>query len=289
MAGNAKGGLIFVSCGQFAPAEVDLGNRVCALVRDLTDHEPYFAENQNSLEALTKHILGALDRAVGLIVILHPRGAVTFQNASERVRASVWIEQEIAIAAFITQILKRPLRIAPYIHADVKREGMREQLQLNAVSFTDDNDVLQHLRDLLPSWRDLPSSRKSADAPDVGIGLVSGRYPSLIFQFSNRENDDIRILRIALESERIELTDPWGPEETTDWKVLPGSTRAFSRNLTGPNPAQSLIQMNPPRSRPFPANLDVVMTCSFRGQQFKIQRTLRVQVTGSPAYIEQVV
>jgi hypothetical protein len=126
----------------------------------MTPHEPYFAENQNSLEALTKNILGSLDGAVGLIAIMHPRGVVTLPDNHQVVRASVWIEQEIAIAAYITQILKRPLKIDPHIHRSIRREGMRDQLLLNAVPFTDDSEVLNHLRDVLPSWRDLPASLK---------------------------------------------------------------------------------------------------------------------------------
>jgi hypothetical protein len=70
VATTKSAGLIFVSCGQVTDPEKALGTQVCAIVRELTPHEPYFAENQNSLEALTKNILGSLDDGVGLIAPL---------------------------------------------------------------------------------------------------------------------------------------------------------------------------------------------------------------------------
>src|SRR5258708_15126463 len=164
-----KKGLIFISCGQVTAEEKTLGKQVCALVKDLTPHEPYFAENQNSLEGLTQNILGSLDDSVGLITIMHPRGIVTFPDNRQDIRASVWIEQEIAIAAYITQILKRQLKIASYIHHSIRREGMRDQLLLNAILFTAAAEVLTHLRDILPTWKDLPASLKRTTPPKVGI------------------------------------------------------------------------------------------------------------------------
>ena len=61
-----------------------LGRDVCALVKDLAPHEPYFAENQTSLEGLTQNILGSFDDAVGLIAIMHPRGSRDFSRQSPR-------------------------------------------------------------------------------------------------------------------------------------------------------------------------------------------------------------
>ena len=144
--------LVFISCGQVTERERNLGTAVAALIRELTPYEPYFAENQSSLEALTTNVLDALNHSVGLIAIMHPRGAVAFNGTGECIRASVWIEQEIAIAAFMVQVLDRPLRVAAYIHKDIAREGMRAELQLNPVLFRRDDEVLAHLRLILPTW-----------------------------------------------------------------------------------------------------------------------------------------
>jgi hypothetical protein len=153
MATNSKGGLIFVACGQVTAEEKNLGNAVCDLVRELTSYEPYFAEQQSTLEAFTKNILGSLNRAVGLVAIMHPRGTVKFPDGSEHARASVWIEQEIGIATFITQIIRRPVQVAAFLHCDIRREGMRAQLQLNPILFTSDFEVLERLRTILPMWK----------------------------------------------------------------------------------------------------------------------------------------
>ena len=144
--------IIFISCGQVTDEEKKLGAVVCQLVKEQTSYEPYYAENQTSLEELTKNILGNLNRCVGLIVIMHPRGMVTFPNGQQRIRASIWIEQEIAIAAFLTQIFSRNLRVAAYIHRDIKREGMRDKLQLNPTPFSTENEIIEHLRNILPMW-----------------------------------------------------------------------------------------------------------------------------------------
>jgi hypothetical protein len=64
----------------------------------------------------------------------------------------VWIEQEIAIATFISQVLQRPIPVRVYIHEDIRREGIRDQLIRNPVIFREDSEVLADLRRFLPSW-----------------------------------------------------------------------------------------------------------------------------------------
>ena len=145
--------LVFISCGQVTERERRVGMAAAELVQQLTPYKPYFAENQTSLEGLTKNILGALDRSVGLIAIMHPRGMIALPGGRQQTRASVWIEQEIAIAAFIAQALGRPLHVVAFIHKDIAREGMREELQLNPFVFRHDDEVLAHLQQILPSWK----------------------------------------------------------------------------------------------------------------------------------------
>lgn len=151
--------LVFISCGQITERERRVGMAAAELVHELTPYDPYFAENQHSLEGLTKNILGALNRSVGLIAIMHPRGVVALPGGRQQTRASAWIEQEIAIAAFIAQVLGRPLRVAAYIHRDIAREGMREELQLNPFLFRHDEEILHHLRQVLPTWKRLACAR----------------------------------------------------------------------------------------------------------------------------------
>ncbi len=167
---------VFVSCGQFTKEERKLGRDVCDLVRQLTPFTPYFADMQSSLEGLTDNILGQLNRCVGLIAVMHPRGEVVFPNGAKHTRGSVWIEQELGIAAFITQVLKRPIKVAAYIHYSVKREGMRDQLHLNPVLFETSDEVQKNLRDLLPSWRGLSAVQ------NVPLELIIGNSELKITQ-----------------------------------------------------------------------------------------------------------
>jgi hypothetical protein len=150
--------LIFVSCGQSTPTERQLGQAIAKLVEQKTGCTAYFAENQTSLEGVTENILRRLNDAVGFIAIMHPRGDVT--NPRDRsepasVRASVWVEQEIAIAAFISQALDRPMQVRSYVHESIKREGLRDKLHLNPVHFQDDSEILDDLASFLPSWSTL--------------------------------------------------------------------------------------------------------------------------------------
>jgi hypothetical protein len=149
---QGAGKLVFISCGQFTKTEKALGREVSKLVHDLTTYDSYFADTQSSLAGLTENILSRLNQCAGFIAIMHPRGEVVFPDGSKRTRGSVWIEQEIGIAAFITQVLKKPMNVAAFIHQSIKREGMRDQLHLNPVFFEQDQDVLDSLRSILPGW-----------------------------------------------------------------------------------------------------------------------------------------
>jgi len=143
--------LVFISCGQLTQAEKSLGSSIAALVQELTPFQPFFAEQESSLTGLVTNILGSLDRAAGFIAVMHPRGVVATPKDTHT-RASVWVEQEIAIAAHLAHVQKRKLKVQTYAHTDIKLEGMREQLHLNPVRFADEQEVLEHLRTKLLDW-----------------------------------------------------------------------------------------------------------------------------------------
>ena len=142
---------VFISCGQRTEQERALGAAIAELVNELTPYDPYFAEEQSSLTGLTEHILTALHDSIGIIAVLHHRGEVTAGD-ERSVRASVWVEQEIAVAAFINQVLERPIQIVAFQQRGLALEGMRAQLLLNPVEFGDNNEVLAHLRKVLSTW-----------------------------------------------------------------------------------------------------------------------------------------
>jgi hypothetical protein len=147
-------GVVFISCGQFAEHERDLGQRLADLIEQYTEYVGYFAQNEQNLGGLSTNILGALEECVGLVVVMHKRGSV---ETPDRVieRGSVWVEQEIAIAAFI-QHTGRQLPVAAYIEKGIAREGIRQLLQLNPHAFASDDEVVAHFEEQLRARTFLP-------------------------------------------------------------------------------------------------------------------------------------
>ncbi len=89
---------------------------------------------------------------------MHPRGGIKRPGGSVLVRASVWIEQEIAIATYIQRVEKRSLPIIAFKHESVGREGIRDLLHLNPIEFTDEAEVLAELPKRLVPWKSLKLS-----------------------------------------------------------------------------------------------------------------------------------
>jgi hypothetical protein len=144
---------VFVSCGQFTEAEKRLGSQIVSLVRTLTGLDAFFAEEVQDLNGLDSNLLVALRDCAGFITVMHPRGRIFRPDGSEHVRASVWIEQEIAIATYIQRVERRELPVIAFIHESVGREGIRDLLHLNPIPFADESNVLAALPARLENWR----------------------------------------------------------------------------------------------------------------------------------------
>src|SRR5271154_1435950 len=142
---------IFISCGQFTDSEKKLGKQIATAVKNLTGLEPFFAEEVQDLNGLDANILSALHECVGFITVLHPRGEIKQPNGS-LVRASVWIEQEIAIATYIQRVEKRTLPIIAFKHKSVGRDGIRDLLHLNPFEFSQEAEILTELPKRLAAW-----------------------------------------------------------------------------------------------------------------------------------------
>ena len=138
------------------------------MVRTLTGLEPFFAEEVQDLGGLDDNILGALRDCVAFITVLHPRGEITRPDNSVHTRASVWIEQEIAIATYIQRVEKRALPIIAFKHVAVGREGIRDLLHLNPIEFADESEILAALPERLSRWKTLPPS-------GIQVQLSSGK------------------------------------------------------------------------------------------------------------------
>lgn len=176
--------VIFVSCGQYTEAEKALGKSIVKMIKAVTDLDAFFAEEVHDLNGLDSNILVALRDCGGFIAVLHPRGKIVRPDNSTLIRASVWIEQEIAIATYIRRVEKKALPVIAFIHDSVGREGLRDLLHLNPISFKDEAEVLAALPELLQPWRTLTSS-------GIRVELQSGSR--------SREQDHwIRELSISL-------------------------------------------------------------------------------------------
>jgi len=145
---------IFISCGQCSDEERSLGLEIATLISRQKIANGYFAQNQSSFEAVTHNILKNLSEATGFIGIMHHRGVVSTPDGATFDRASVWVEQEVAIAAFIEHILKRPIRVQLYIQKGIKLEGLRDKVMLNAVEFERSEEIIDDLKNLGTLVRD---------------------------------------------------------------------------------------------------------------------------------------
>lgn len=233
--------LVFISCGQ--QVEKALGEKVAKLVEKLTGADAYFAENQHDLEALSSHIFDALNRAVGFVAIMHHRGKVETPH-KKFVRASVWIEQEIAIMAFLKHAHNKRLKIAAFVQKDIHREGVRELLMLNPVSFESDQDVLDALKDILPKWKDQFDESGTLDCEvrmsriDAGIGADRHTYALKII-VKNNSKRDIKHWRADVHLPKlVEPTCSLSPAEDSSklsnshilFRLTPESTRQCGRS-----------------------------------------------------------
>jgi hypothetical protein len=139
--------LVFVSCGQAAENEIALGRRLVDLIEQYTNCEAYFAEYEHTLEGLARNIIGALHRMTGMVFVMHRRGEVTTPHRKFQ-RGSVWVEQEIAIAASLQQ-QGRSIAVAGFVEQGIDREGLRELLHLNPTTFHNEAEVVAHFEELL--------------------------------------------------------------------------------------------------------------------------------------------
>lgn len=134
------------------------------MVTDITGLDAFFAEEVQDLNGLDTNILNALRDCVAFITVLHPRGKIVRPGGKEHIRASVWIEQEIAIATYITRVEKRQMPVIAFVHSSVGREGLRDLVHLNPIEFTDEKDVLAALPQRLQMWGKL---KATAIVPEI--------------------------------------------------------------------------------------------------------------------------
>jgi hypothetical protein len=119
---------------------------------------------------------------------------------------------------------------------------MREQLLLNAVPFTDDSEVLSHLRGVLPSWERLPASPKVSTKPRVRVALKRGHASNFLIEYANDEDEPVFIREARLfgaKEGKIELTEPLRMTQAHgEWpRILPRRSGRLSSTTATLRPA----------------------------------------------------
>lgn len=219
---------IFVSCGQYTDAEKSLGKAIVETIKRVTGLDAFFAEQVQDLNGLDANILTALRDCAAFITVMHPRGTITRPDGSTHIRASVWIEQEIAIATYIQRVEKRTLPVIAFVHESVGREGIRDLLHLNPIRFSSEDDVLAALPNLLAPWKNLTSTPHSQLARNLAelaskqqrIRVTPGIPNDLAFDFHVRAADE-RIVRLERTSSSQEVVIPVGAIIEIMWQVDP--------------------------------------------------------------------
>lgn len=278
---------IFISCGQYSDEERELGKRVSDLATKSTPFEGYFAQDQTTLETLSENLLRRLYDSVGLIVIMHHRGKIEGRNT---IRASVWIEQEVAIATLMQQILGRPLHVALFIQHGIAIEGIRQQIQLNPIEFTSNDEVIARLREILPKWTKPlyigdEERRKLVDSVVLTIKTENGHQRNYTIFIESHSESSVEIKRICLWSKEQRISKPVFRPENAPWTVRPkGSLSIFFE--AGETVAHRLWQLvgSPSlgggswASHLFQTEVRIVLLCEILGLEKEFQETRTIQV-----------
>lgn len=181
--------LIFVSCGQRTEAEKALGEKIERKVNSTPGFRAYYAENVQSLDALTNDIFQNLQTCSGLIAILHERGVIT-QNGKNTVTSSIWINQEIAILAFRQFFESTTFPILMFKEKGVTLEGALASLITNPIEFENDDQVLVKVQLWLNTQRFPPNDSARQQAFEEKIqALTETDWMVIECLFALGEND----------------------------------------------------------------------------------------------------
>lgn len=133
--------LIFVCHGQL-DHERKNGLELARIIDETPGFRAFFAEAVHDTDGLSQHIFTNLERCDGFLAVIHKRGEVDFLGR-RFTRASVWIQQELAIVTFLNHQRQAGRRIKVRVFAErgIEREGLANVLILNPIEF-------EHFRDL---------------------------------------------------------------------------------------------------------------------------------------------
>lgn len=139
--------MIFVSCGQLRPEEKRLGQRIKSEIDGTPGFKAYFADTVQDFSGLSAHILDALRRSSGAVILLHPRGEIRADDGRVLgIRSSVWINQEVALLAYRQFFERRAIPVLAFRDPSVTLEGAMTAFIVNPKPSVDEDTVLAEVR-----------------------------------------------------------------------------------------------------------------------------------------------
>jgi len=168
---------VFIGCGQRNSREKGIG-LACKEYFDSKGFIAYFAEEVHNLDALTDNIFRHLKNSEYFVFIDFKRENLP----SGKFRGSVFVNQEIAIAAFRKQIEFPEIETVVFHEKGVIREGIVEHLIANPIYFSGKEDfmkkVKENTKEWHPDWRNELSLKFLRVAPNFQIqeGIFADWY-----------------------------------------------------------------------------------------------------------------
>jgi len=131
---------IFISCGQETKEELQLGKDIKVLV-EKQDMEGFLAQTVHSADELNKTVFEAIQGCSGFCAVMHRRGEVVYKKYPRTHRASVWIQQEIALLMYRRLFHARPIPIRVFSQNGIRPEGVLEYSIANPIRFESSKEV----------------------------------------------------------------------------------------------------------------------------------------------------
>ncbi|MEW6408503.1 MAG: hypothetical protein AB1488_00075 [Nitrospirota bacterium] len=154
--------LVFIACGQSTAREKALGIKVEGFLKK-QNVNCFLAEKVNDLESLNSHIFKNLTECTGFIGILHKREESKYDT-------SVWINQEVAIAAYLRSIGRTIPALVLY-EEGTAIEGLIKYTIANPLTFKSEEEALSKIED----WVRRQSFKYEERLPELDIILPEER------------------------------------------------------------------------------------------------------------------
>lgn len=199
--------LIFVSCGQLHEEERSLGRRIKAEIDATDGYEGYFADAVQGLTGLANHILDALRRSSGAVVVLHPRGRVVSDQGHDiAVRSSVWINQELAILAYRQFFERTNIPILAFKHESISVEGAMTAFIINPKPLGSQREILSEVRRWLATHASegRPSEQAVFDEKWGRLEADDLRILTALIEEGGKDVKEVTVRRRLIERFRID-------------------------------------------------------------------------------------